>query len=317
VTIDTSTGLHLRAYDEEQRSATFVASSDAIDSFGERVEQSWNLTRYLANPVVLFGHNSRELPIGRAEAVAVGPDGNLQVRVHFASEKANPLAEKVWQSIKEKTLRAVSVGFVPGKVRTEKQGDRNVYILSDNELHEISVVPIPANPEALAKMKAKAIAAAGRDNSEAAPRGEETAMGDDTKAALEAKERSLAEAHKTIADTTKALNDAVAAKAVALAEVAKMTTERDAALERATKAESAVVAVELDALVGTKIAPAEKAGLQELAAMSPALYAKQIAAIKGREDMPLLKGVIPPVGQGSNHTLSVGADDEIVALMNG
>jgi HK97 family phage prohead protease len=313
-----SAGLALKAYDEEARTATFVASSDAIDTYGERVEQSWNLTRYMANPVVLFGHNSRDLPIGSAEMVAVH-DGKLQVRVRFASEKANPMAEKVWQSVREKTLRAVSVGFIPGKVRTEREGDRDIYVLSDNELHEISVVPIPANPEALAKMKAKAIASAGANNGEtheAASSGRETAMADESKAALEAKERELAEAHKKVTEVSTSLTAMRNEKVAVESKLATTTNERDAAIERAKKAEAAVVAVELDALVGKKIAPTEVAGLKELAALSPDLYQRQVAAIKDRADMNLLSSVVPTSGAAAL-TNGLGADDEIVALMNG
>ena len=74
----------------------------------------------------------------------------------FASAKANPLAEQVWQSVQERTLRAVSVGFKPREVRKETRDDKDVYVLSDNDLYEISVVPIPSNPEALTRMKALA-----------------------------------------------------------------------------------------------------------------------------------------------------------------
>ncbi|NOU33328.1 MAG: hypothetical protein HOO96_35980 [Polyangiaceae bacterium] len=133
-----------------------MASTAAVDSYGEIVEQVWKLERYMANPVVLFGHQSRELPIGRSTFVGVR-GGQLECTVRFASPEANPKAEQVWQLVKEDVLRAVSVGFMPGSVRYEKRGGEDVAVLSDNELHEISIVPIPANPEALAKMRAKGI----------------------------------------------------------------------------------------------------------------------------------------------------------------
>ena len=151
----TSSALQIKSLRLEERQADFIASTEAIDADGDIVEQSWDLDRYMKNPVVLFGHSSKDLPIGHATNVGV-KDGQLQATIVFASEKANPMAERVWQSVQERTLRAVSVGFKPREVRQETRNDKDVYVLSDNELYEISVVPIPSNPEALTRMKALA-----------------------------------------------------------------------------------------------------------------------------------------------------------------
>jgi HK97 family phage prohead protease len=272
----------------------------------------------MANPVVLYAHNSRELPIGHAELVEVR-DGKLQIRVKFASAKANPRAEEVWNLIKERMLRAVSVGFVPRTIRSEKRDEKDIYVLTDNELHEVSVVPIPANPEALAKMKAKAIAVAGEAalpaTQNAASSSMETAMADESKAALEAKERELAAAHKTITERSAEVTAARNEKTALEAQLATVKLESAAHLDRAKRAEADLCAREVDELVGRKIAPSEKAGLLELAALNRDLFARQIAAIKERSDMKLLD---PVVGRdaNTNHALNAGADDEIVALMN-
>lgn len=305
--------LYVRAVRDETREADFICSTDALDRYGERVEQSsWRIERFLANPVVLFGHNSKELPIGQAKNVGV-IDGALQATLVFASERANPLAERVWQSIKERTLRAVSVGFVPHTVRFEKEHDQDVTVLADCELFELSVVPIPANHEALAKMKAKAIASA--RNASAA--GEETAMDETTKAALEAKDKALAEAQQNVTKAHQDLQTARASVTALEAKAATLTTERDAANERAAKAEAAVVKVELEALVGKKIAPAEVDGLAELAVSNRGLYERQIKAIKDRADMGLLERTIGAEQNGITSSLGSSAADEFVELMNG
>lgn len=156
-----STPLHLRSVNASKRTVDFIASSEAIDSYDEVIDQrSWRLDRYLANPVVLYAHNSRELPIGYAKNVRV-EDGKLQCSVQFVDAKANPIADNVWHSIEQGSLRAVSVGFIPNTVKAEKRNGRDVFVLSDCELHELSVVPIPANPEATAKMKIRALAESG------------------------------------------------------------------------------------------------------------------------------------------------------------
>lgn len=154
---------------EEKRSIDVIASTAAIDSYGEVVEQDWRLERFRKNPVVLYNHNSvglcgpaeDTLPIGYASHIESGED-NLAMRLHFVDERANPMAEKVWQGVRQGSLRATSVGFRPGKVTKVIEGeadedgevrdDAKVTVhLSENELFEVSVCPIPANPEAVAR----------------------------------------------------------------------------------------------------------------------------------------------------------------------
>ncbi|MFO0607276.1 MAG: HK97 family phage prohead protease [Polyangiales bacterium] len=148
----------VRAVAKDARTIDVVASTDAEDRYGEVVEQVWQLDAYAANPVVLYAHECDELPIGKAENVRV-ESGQLLATLRFVSGDVNPKAEQVWQLIQEGVLRAVSVGFIPHTYRWEKQADREVLVLTDNELVEISVVPVPANPEALARMRARALAA--------------------------------------------------------------------------------------------------------------------------------------------------------------
>jgi HK97 family phage prohead protease len=146
--------LFLKAYEGigEERMASFVASTESIDADGDIVEQNWRLDRFRNNPVILFGHDSKSLPIGKATQVDV-VEGRLEVTVQFASKEANPMAEHVYRSVQEGTLKAVSVGFRPHDVRQERRDQKMVYVLSDNELFEISVVPIPNNADALRKHK--------------------------------------------------------------------------------------------------------------------------------------------------------------------
>lgn len=139
------------------REVDAIASTDALDAHGQILEQSWILDRYLANPVVLYGHDSFDLPIGKATAVSV-QEGRLVARLQFASPEANPRAEQVWQLVQEGILRSVSVAFMPRDVRFEKRDGQEVLVFSNNELTEISVVSIPANPDALLRLRAKALA---------------------------------------------------------------------------------------------------------------------------------------------------------------
>jgi len=158
-----SFGIIERSINEGRRSADFVASTEVVDHYGEVVEQTWDFTAFDGNPVALYAHDSTDFPIGlvtRREVVQ-GPSGpQLECTIQFSTEDLNPKAEQVWRNVKARVLRAVSVGFRPRSVRYEKRNDRDVYVLSNNLLLEISVTPIGANYQALAKMKSAAKAAA-------------------------------------------------------------------------------------------------------------------------------------------------------------
>lgn len=153
-----------KAVDDARRTITFVASSDAIDSYGETLDQkTWKLDRYKANPVVLFAHNDRDLPIGRAETVGLNAEGKLEIEVRFAAAEANPKAEQCFQLAKDDILNGASVGFNADKAERVTENGRVFKRLTGLDLYEISLVPVPANPETLAKMRARAAALAAGD----------------------------------------------------------------------------------------------------------------------------------------------------------
>ncbi len=128
--------------DEATRSVPILASTPApVD--GEALV-SWDLSRFIKNPVILWGHDASALPIARAEDVQVTPEG-LAMRVFFASERANPLAALVWESVCEGTVRAVSVGFEPGLATKRPDG---AIERADNVLLEVSFVSIGKDEDA-------------------------------------------------------------------------------------------------------------------------------------------------------------------------
>lgn len=157
--------VRLSAIDNSSRSVRVVASTSVLDSHSTILDQDWRLDRYLKNPIVLWNHNNfapgpislggavqpeHLLPIGRAEDVRVTGSG-LEATLVLASADLNPLAERILRMIREGLLRSVSVGFRPGKVAEEKLDGREIYRLSQNELYEISFVPIGSNPDAVAR----------------------------------------------------------------------------------------------------------------------------------------------------------------------
>lgn len=138
----------------DDRTVDVIASTDEVDAFGDVVVQDFDLARYVRNPVVFWGHESWGKPIGFSDPVSV-EDGKLKATLHFVDERANPEGEQVLQGFRQKSIRAVSIGFRPGKVTPGQIDGRDVFFLSANELVEISAVGIPANPGAIAEEREK------------------------------------------------------------------------------------------------------------------------------------------------------------------
>lgn len=290
-------GITLRSIDEAARTVDFIASTDAVDTYDEIVDQgTWELDIYRANPVVLFAHKSRELPIGKSVDVAVR-NGRLECRIQFATEDMNPEAERVWKLIKGQFLRAVSVGFIPRDVKWEKRDGKDVFVLYGNSLREISVTPVPANHEALAKMRARALA--GRPANEA-PRAQENDMDEKNKQELESQ---IAAATKAIEEAKAKRAEELAAKDAELALAAKaleslqakaesltaerdaLVVERDALAKEKADLHAKMTEAEVDALVGDKITPAQKDDFLALARESRARFD---AIVKGLPPLGLL-----------------------------
>jgi len=139
----------------DDRSFKVIASTSSIDRDNEIIDQSgWELANYLKNPVILWAHDSRALPIGMATKVYL-EGGNLVVEGKFAPAEANPVAEQVFQLYKRGYVKTVSVGFIGLAWETARINNKDVWIWKSVELLELSFVPVPANPEALTLLTAK------------------------------------------------------------------------------------------------------------------------------------------------------------------
>lgn len=126
-----------------------VASTPAVDRDRDRIMPlGIDLTNYQKNPVVIFGHNYAEpwAVIGRAADMQV--DGSS---LRFRPELREPANENdpmhivraLWE---QNLLRAASIGFIPREARENEFGGKDFL---KSELLEISLVPIPANQDAI------------------------------------------------------------------------------------------------------------------------------------------------------------------------
>jgi HK97 family phage prohead protease len=286
--------IEVRAVREETREVDFVASTEAIDSHGTIVKSNWDLKRFIKNPVILYSHDNRSLPIGRGKNTkVVGKE--LHTTVKFASAKANPFAENVFQSVLEETVGGASVGFYPREVRWEKHNDEEVLVLDDNELREISVTPVPSNPEALAKLRMRATGRTDPAHNTSAPTAPERAServapsqeNGMTAEEIAALKKQNEERGAELRVTTKQLEDVRTERKVLETQNAEIAKERDAFKDRAEKAEGELVERVVDGFVGVKITPAEKGEYLELARSNRPLFDRMM---KQRSDLPTAIG---------------------------
>ncbi len=135
----------------EDRSLTFTVSTSDVDRLDSRILASgWDLRAYRQNPTVLWAHERRELPIGRAVRVWIESD-RLRATVEFMPADLHPFADQIHKMLQGGWLRGISVGFRPLEWRWAPEEDRKGQIdFLRAELIELSITPTPANADALA-----------------------------------------------------------------------------------------------------------------------------------------------------------------------
>ncbi len=118
-----------------------IASTDAIDRQGDVIDQNgWELDNYMKNPVMLFAHDYSSLPVAKCIKLSIESQG-LVCDFEFAPAEGNPVGAQIKYLYDNGFMNAVSVGFIPK--------EQNGGVITKAELLEISLVPVPANQEAL------------------------------------------------------------------------------------------------------------------------------------------------------------------------
>ena len=98
-------------------------------------------------PLMLFGHNANDVPIGAWEDMAEDSKG-LWVRGQLSLD--DPLAARVHTALKRKAMRGMSIGYEVKSGGSEQDKKRpGVTFLKDLELWEVSIVNFPANRRSL------------------------------------------------------------------------------------------------------------------------------------------------------------------------
>ena len=147
--------LQMKAVDGVERAIKFVISSQDVDRDKDTLAVTgWKLDSFKRNPVVPFAHDYSSLPVARALDV-IAEKNTLVSTAVFASKEVYPFADTVYQMLIGGFLNAVSVGFRP--LKHEMNKDRGGVDFLEQELLEYSVVPVPANPEALVEARSMGI----------------------------------------------------------------------------------------------------------------------------------------------------------------
>jgi HK97 family phage prohead protease len=144
---------------EEGRMLDFTITTDSPDRDNDVIElDGWQFDNYLKNPVVLWAHRYDEPAVGKT--LELKKEGNgIKAKVEFATAEENPFAEQLYRLYKNGFMSAVSVGFIPLEYDNSEGG----YHFKKQELLEFSLVPVPANPEALVNLAFKGLEAEGID----------------------------------------------------------------------------------------------------------------------------------------------------------
>jgi len=131
------------------RNYEFTASTSTQDRDGEVIDaKGWDLKNFKKNPVIMYAHDYRSLPIGRASKVWL-TGGKLKNTVEFPPEGTYEFADIVERLVDTGYLKTESVGFIPKKWEDGDGEKAPKRTYTKQELLEISLVPVPSNPDAL------------------------------------------------------------------------------------------------------------------------------------------------------------------------
>lgn len=150
----------------------FVAGTEGLKIDGRSFLMSGaDLTRYEANPVVLWAHDGEKPPIGRG--VAAVEEGRLIIDIEF--DQDDDFARTVESKYRRGFMNAVSMLPLPAGHRSgmrPRSGE-----IAEWELVEVSAVPIPVDPEAV-KVSRSLLRHAGHELIDMAEHGRELSVND-------------------------------------------------------------------------------------------------------------------------------------------
>lgn len=130
----------------------YASVFDTVDSYGDVVRKG-AFTDTLAewkdsgNTLpLLYGHDMRD-PFSNIGGVTTASEDDHGLKITADFDLDNPTAAQVYKLVKEKRLSQMSFAFSILEASWAEQDGQEVYELRKLKLHEVSVVPIGANPD--------------------------------------------------------------------------------------------------------------------------------------------------------------------------
>lgn len=136
----------------ELQQIAFIISDQSKDRYGDTVSaDGWDFTAYNTNRVLLWAHDYGMPPVGEMGEPWKTVGNKIKAVVdRWVPESLSPFAAAIEGMVRQGFLKTVSVGFRPAEYSYNDDYSIN-YI--KQELLEVSVVPVPANPNALVAAK--------------------------------------------------------------------------------------------------------------------------------------------------------------------
>lgn len=143
---------------DEDNTAIAAISTDAIDRDKEvMLPKGVDFENFNKNPVVLWAHDYSGTPVGKAQWVKQGRK-YIKAKWEWADTDKAKEIKQLWEG---GFLNAISVGFIisksheptPEEIKKNPEWVEVRSVIDEWELLEFSIVPVPANPEALAGIK--------------------------------------------------------------------------------------------------------------------------------------------------------------------
>lgn len=120
-----------------------------IDADGENVNTfGFDLKRLVNGTLPLLYNHDKDKPVGKILSATYDKEG-LLITAKLFKYPDDELTNFVYYSVKNKVISAFSVGMLVKNFDVISQEGEDYLQLSDSEIIEISLVPIPSNPEAL------------------------------------------------------------------------------------------------------------------------------------------------------------------------
>jgi HK97 family phage prohead protease len=147
----------------KDRIVEIIGSDESKDRHGDKIlVDGWDTKNFESNPVILLNHNSRELPVAKALKVwkhtTASGEKQLRFYLYFPEKDVSEQSDKVFKAIKAGLLSTSSVGFAyksyefaRNEEHAKELGISFPYgvLIKEAELHELSIVTVPANANSL------------------------------------------------------------------------------------------------------------------------------------------------------------------------